>query len=62
MIRKSLFTLVVSLVTLIASAQIGSGQWKIHPYFVEEKVTNCVDVGDKIYYLVSGSLFCYDRN
>lgn len=61
MIRKSLFTLVVSLVTLIASAQIGSGQWKIHPYFVEEKVTNCVDVGDKIYYLVSGSLFCYDK-
>lgn len=61
MIRKCLFTLVVSLVTIIASAQIGSGQWKIHPFYVDEKVTNCVDVGDKVYYLVSGSLFCYDK-
>lgn len=61
MIRKCLFTLALSLVTLIAGAQIGAGQWKIHPYFVPDKVTNCVDVGDKVYYLVSGSLFCYDK-
>ena len=61
MIRKSLFTFILSITTLIAVAQIGSGQWKIHPYYVGEKVTNCVDVGDKVYYLVSGSLFCYDK-
>lgn len=61
MIRKCFFALALSLTTLIACAQIGAGQWKIHPYFVEENVTNCVDVGDKVYYLVSGSLFCYDK-
>lgn len=61
MIRKCFFTLALSLATLIAGAQIGAGQWKIHPYFVDENVTNCVDVGDKVYYLVSGSLFCYDK-
>ena len=61
MIRKYLFTIALSLVTLIAGAQIGAGEWKIHPYYVGEKVTNCVDVGDKIYYLVSGSLYCYDK-
>ncbi len=61
MIRKSLFVLALSLAALVGSAQIGSGQWKIHPYFVNEKVTNCIDVGDKVYYLVSGSLFCYDK-
>lgn len=61
MIRKCFFTLALSLATLIAGAQIGAGQWKIHPYYVVDNVTNCVDVGDKIYYLVSGSLFCYDK-
>ncbi|MBO4723619.1 MAG: hypothetical protein J5629_11935 [Muribaculaceae bacterium] len=61
MIRKCFFTIALSLATLIAGAQIGAGQWKIHPYFVEDNVTNCVDVGDKVYYLVSGSLFCYDK-
>ncbi len=62
MIRKCFFTLALSLVTFIAGAQIGAGQWKIHPYYVVDKVTNCVDVGDKVYYLVSGSLFCYDKS
>lgn len=61
MIRKCLFTLALSLVTLMAGAQIGTGQWKIHPYYVADNVTNCVDVGNKVYYLVSGSLFSYDK-
>ncbi len=61
MIRKCLFSLAFSLFALIACAQIGEGQWKIHPYYVVDKITNCVDVGDKVYYLVSGSLFCYDK-
>lgn len=62
MIRKSFLTIVLSLVTLAAVAQVGAGQWKIHPYYVNDKITNCYDVGNKVYYLVSGSLFCYDKS
>ncbi|MBR5119005.1 MAG: hypothetical protein IK100_10225 [Muribaculaceae bacterium] len=61
MIRKCFLTIALSLVALIAGAQIGAGQWKIHPYFVADNVANCVDVGDKVYYLVSGSLYSYDK-
>ena len=61
MIRKYFISLLLSLVTLIASAQISVGQWKIHPYFVGDIITNCVDTKDKVYYLSSGSLFCYDK-
>ncbi|MBR5030589.1 MAG: hypothetical protein IKX63_05750 [Muribaculaceae bacterium] len=49
------------LTTLIASAQIGSGQWKIHPYFIGSDVSNCVDVSHSVFYLSSGSLFRYDK-
>lgn len=61
MIRKYFISLLLSLVTLIASAQISVGQWKIHPYFVGDIITNCVDTKDKVYYLSGGSLFCYDK-
>lgn len=60
-IRKSLFTLALSLVSIFASAQIGAGQWKIHPFFISNNITNCVETDTKVYYLVSGSLFCYDK-
>lgn len=61
MIRKCFFSIALSLMTLTAVAQIGAGQWKIHPYYVVDNITNCVDVGDKVYYLVGGSLYCYDK-
>ena len=51
MIRKYFISLLLSLVTLIASARISVGQWKIHPYFVGDIITNCVDTKDKVYYL-----------
>jgi len=60
--RKTFFVLALSLVTLIANAQIGVGQWKIHPYFVGDDVTNCVDAIHHVYYLSKGSLFCYDKS
>ena len=60
--RKTFFVLALSLVTLITSAQIGVGQWKIHPYFIGGDVTNCVDAGQHVYYLSKGSLFCYDKS
>lgn len=59
--RKYLFTIAISMAALIAGAQINVGQWKIHPYFVGANVANCVDAGERVYYLVSGSLFCYDK-
>ncbi len=60
MIKKLLIAIFVSL-PLLANAQLGAGQWKIHPYFVGGNAKNCIDAGAKVYYLASGSLYCYDK-
>lgn len=60
MIKKLFLALLLSL-PLMASAQLGAGQWKIHPYFVGSSATNCIDAGDRVYYLSSGSLYCYNK-
>ena len=60
MIKKLFLALFLTL-PLLASAQLGAGQWKIHPYFVGSSAKNCIDAGDKVYYLSSGSLYCYDK-
>ena len=59
--RKYFFSCALSLIALIANAQIGAGQWKIHPYFCGDIAINCIDAGSKVYYLSNGSLFCYDK-
>ena len=61
MIRKSLLTLALSLVTLISVAQIGAGQWQVHPYFNGFNTVNCIDAGGRVYYLSNGSLFYLDK-
>ncbi len=58
MIKKIAFSIIALLSIITASAQ--SGSWKIHPVFGATP-TNAIDVGDRIYYLVSNNLFCYDK-
>ncbi|MGM9803881.1 MAG: hypothetical protein ACI308_06865 [Muribaculaceae bacterium] len=58
MIKKLTVTLCVIFTTLMASAAVGT--WKIHPTFGSTP-TNAIDVGDKVYYLVSNTLYCYDK-
>ncbi|MBR5638440.1 MAG: hypothetical protein IKW83_01625 [Muribaculaceae bacterium] len=58
---KKLFLAIFLALPLLASAQLGAGQWKIHPYFVGSSAKNCIDAGDRVYYLSSGSLYCYDK-
>ena len=60
MIKKLLLTLIIFL-PLLVSAQTGTGQWKLHPYFAGASATNCIDTGDKIYYIAGGSLFAFDK-
>ena len=62
MIRKSFFTLALLLVTLIADAQIGAGQWIIHPNFNGNIINNCVDAGTRVYFVSNGSLFYYEKS
>ena len=47
--------------TFAANAQSSVGQWIIHSKYVSSMVTNCVDAGDYVYYLVSNSLYRYDK-
>lgn len=58
---KKLFLAIFLVLPLLCSAQLGAGQWKIHPYFVGSSAKNCIDAGDRVYYLSSGSLYCYDK-
>lgn len=60
--QKYIISVLLSLVAFVAVAQIGAGQWKTHPYFVGSKAINCIDAGDKVYYLAGGSLYCYDKS
>ena len=61
MMRKYLFSIALSLLALMAQAQPVAGQWKIHPYFVAGRVSNCIDAHSKVYYLAGSSLYCYDK-
>ena len=61
MIRKNILALAFSLIALIAGAQMGAGQWIIHPNFAGDLSTNCYDTGSKVYCLSNGSLFYYDK-
>ncbi len=61
---KKLFLLLLMLLPCAAAtvkAQYGVGDWKIHATFSGQNVQNVIDTGDKVYYLVSNNLFCYDK-
>ncbi len=60
MIKKLILALLLAL-PMMASAQLGAGQWKIHPYFVGGSTKNCIDAGTRVYYLSSGSLYYFDK-
>ena len=64
MIKKLLLAIFVTM-SLTAIAQTGAGQWVVHPYFQGSTSStsncNCIDAGDKVYYLSGGSLFCFDK-
>ena len=49
------------LTSISALAQMNVGGWKIHPVFGTE-VTDIFDTGKKVYYLVDGNLYCYDKD
>ena len=61
MTSRYFLALVIALVSLMTHAQDDLGRWTLHPVFASENITNCIDTGDKVYYLVSGTLFCYDK-
>ena len=52
-------TLVAS---LLALAQTGVGDWRVHPYYVDSEVKNIIDTDDRVYYLVGNYLYCYDKD
>lgn len=58
MIKRLALILLIALTAIAADAAVGS--WKIHPIFGSTP-TNAFDAGDKVYYLVSGNLYCYDK-
>ena len=57
---KQLLLLSLIAIPFALNAQ-STGQWIIHPKFVSTDMTNCIDTGDKVYYLTSNTLYCYDK-
>lgn len=45
----------------MASAQYGVGDWRIHPFYVGEDISNIIDTGDQVYYLVGNYLYRFDK-
>ncbi|MBR5102061.1 MAG: hypothetical protein IK092_02950, partial [Muribaculaceae bacterium] len=58
---KKLLTLVLLLAAFSLKAQFGVGDWRIHPAYVGTNAQNIIDAGDKVYYLVSNNLYCFDK-
>ncbi len=53
--------LALAMMPTLATAQGSVGQWILHSKYVTSEITNCIDAGSKVYYLSSGTLFCYDK-
>lgn len=58
MLKKHL-TFVILMVMAIAS--VNAGTWKMHNYYVTDRIQNVIDAGDKVYYQNSGRLYQFDK-
>ena len=53
--------LLLVLLMVMATVSVSAGTWKKHNYYLTSKIQNVYDVGDKVYYLNSGSLYEFDK-
>ncbi len=53
--------LVFVLLMVMAITSASAGTWKLHNYYVTGKIQNVYDMGDKVYYLNSNSLYQFDK-
>lgn len=58
---KKIGLFIVVMFSLVAQAQVGKGDWRVHPYFVSDNVKNIIDTDTKVYYLVGNDLYCYNK-
>ncbi len=61
MIKKGLVSIMLLLAVAISASAAG-GQWRIHPKFVSSEAQQMVEMGERVYYLVSHNLYCYDMS
>ena len=61
MLKRIGFIIVVML-SLLAQAQTGKGDWRVHPYYVGDNIKNVIDTDAKVYFLVGNDLFCFDKS
>ncbi len=59
---KKLVLLVALLLPMMAVAQNVTDSWRVHSFFVPTSLQSIIDTGDKVYYLTSGNLYCYDKD
>ena len=60
MIKKAIIFLML-LMPMVLKAQYTVGTWTLHPTYAAGQTQNCIDTGDRIYYLVSDCLYCFDK-
>ena len=49
------------LIMVLAIGSASASTWKMHNYFMSNKIQNLYDAGDKVYYVNSGSLYQFDK-
>lgn len=57
---KKFISIILCLLPFVAQAQSSIGDWRIHPVF-GSGYTNIIETGSKVFYLVDGCLFSYDK-
>lgn len=58
---KKILSLIIFSFIICINLQASVGSWKIHAIYGSE-ITNIIDTGSKIYYLVSENLYSYDKD
>lgn len=58
MLKKHLISVMLM---VIAIASANAGTWKLHNYYVTDRIQNVIDAGNKVYYQNSGRLYEFDK-
>ena len=57
MMKKAILLLIAA----VAASCAWASQWQVFPTYVGSNTQNVIDTDDKVYYLVSGCLYCFDK-
>lgn len=58
--KRTLYLIAIALIAVVAKADLGVGDWRMHPTF-GSNYTGLVETADRVYYASSNAVYCYDK-